>query len=176
MILSPFSSSLLSGRPYLTSRLTSDITATMSGRMHTHYMGLSGPGLRFAISLTAGLCFVAFGYGQGDIGGLIIMKSFREQFPRIDGYGDLTAYWPQVMVGVVIATWNLGCFVGAMLTVVFGDRLGRRGSALLGLSLEVIGKIIQTSSFSLGQYIAGRVIAGIGNGYVGFEHHGQGEY
>lgn len=30
----------------------------------------------------------------------------------------------------------------------------------------IIGKVIQASSFSLGQYIAGRVVAGFGNGYA----------
>lgn len=135
-------------------------------QLHTHYMGLSGPGLRFAIGLTAGLCFVAFGYGQGDIGGLLVMESFRERFPSFDATGNAGVYSFALMAGVVIASWNIGCFVGAMLTIVFGDRLGRRGSALLGLSLEVVGKIIQVSTFSTGQYIAGRVIAGVGNGYV----------
>lgn len=138
----------------------------MSGRMHTHYMGLSGPGLRFAIGLTAGLCFVAFGYGQGDIGGLMIMESFRTKFPSFDAMGNPGVYSYALMSGVVVASWNIGCFVGAMMTVVFGDRLGRRGSAILGLVMEVIGKIIQTSSFGVGQYIAGRVIAGVGNGYA----------
>lgn len=32
---------------------------------HAHYMGLSGAALRTAIGLTAGLSFLAFGYGQG---------------------------------------------------------------------------------------------------------------
>ena len=32
---------------------------------HAHYMGLSGSALRTAIGLTAGLSFLAFGYGQG---------------------------------------------------------------------------------------------------------------
>lgn len=143
----------------------SDSTATM-GRMHAHFMGLSGPGLRFAIGLTAGLCFIAFGYGQGDVGGLLIMGSFRDEFPGMDATGNPGVYRYALMAGTVIGSWNLGCFVGAMLTIVFGDRLGRRGSALLGLGLEVVGKLIQTSTFSMGQYIAGRVIAGIGNGFV----------
>lgn len=133
-------------------------------KLHTHYMGLSGPGLRFAIGLTAGLCFVAFGYGQGDIGGLMVMESFRKKFPSFDASGHPGVYSYALMSGVVVACWNIGCFVGAMLTVVFGDKLGRRGSALLGLALEIVGKIIQVSSFSLGQYIAGRVVAGVGNG------------
>jgi len=136
----------------------------MPGRLHTHYMGLSGPGLRFAIGLCAGLSFVAFGYGQGDIGGLMIMETFREKFPSFDAMGNPGVYSYALMSGVVVASWNIGCFVGALLTVVIGDMLGRKGSALLGLSIEVAGKIIQCTSYGLGQYIAGRVIAGLGNG------------
>lgn len=138
----------------------------MSGRMHTHYAGLSGPGLRFSIGLVSGLCFVAFGYGQGDIGGLMVMRTFREMFPSFDASGHPGVYSYALMSGVVVAAWNIGCFVGAMGAIVFGDKLGRRGSAILGLVVEAVGKIIQVTTFSLGQYIAGRVIAGVGNGYV----------
>ena len=100
----------------------------------------------------------------------MIMRSFREQFTS---FASPTVYSDALLSGVIIASWNIGCFVGAMLTVVVGDRLGRRGSALLGLALEVVGKIIQTCTFSLGQYIAGRVIAGVGNGYVDFPRYSQ---
>lgn len=51
---------------------------------YKHYMGLSGSALRTAIGLVSGLCFVAFGYGQGDIGGLMVMPSFRHEFPQMD--------------------------------------------------------------------------------------------
>lgn len=42
--------------------------------------------------------------------------------------------------------------------------LGRKGSIITGLVIMTLGKIIQTASFDLGQYIAGRVVAGLGNG------------
>ena len=45
--------------------------------------------------------------------------------------------------------------------------LGRKGSIVSGLVLEIIGRIIQTSAYSPGQYVAGRFVAGIGNGYAG---------
>jgi len=53
-----------------------------------------------------------------------------------------------------------------MVTVFTADMLGRRGSIIFGLCVMIIGKVIQASSFSLGQYIAGRVVAGFGNGYA----------
>lgn len=94
----------------------------------------------------------------------MVQETFRENFPRFDVLGNPGVYSNAIMSGVVVASWNIGCFVGALLTVVVGDMLGRKQSALLGLCIEAAGKIIQCSSFSMGQYIAGRVIAGVGNG------------
>jgi MFS family permease len=134
--------------------------------MHTHYMGLSGPSLQFAIALTAGLSFVAFGYGQGDVGGLLVEKSFMDYFPVFDPTTkpvNLTKY--ALDTGAIIATWNIGCFIGALFVIFLSNWLGRKGTVLTGLVLETIGKIIQCSSFGVGQYIAGRFIAGFGNGY-----------
>ena len=134
--------------------------------MHTHYMGLAGPALRTAIGIVAGLCFIAFGYGQGDIGGLMIEDTFNQFFPQFAVALHVGSYHTALLSGVVVSTWNIGCFVGAFLTIFLGDRLGRKGTIILGLTLETIGKLVQVSSFSLGQYIAGRVIAGVGNGSV----------
>ena len=156
-------------------------TVSSVPRGHTHYMGLSGTALRTAIGLTAGLCFVAFGYGQGkcargydlfygqwtgtdrgirhligDLGGLMTLKAFQHEFHRMFTSG--------AVVGAVIATWNLGCFVGAMITVFVGDLLGRKRTITLGLVIMTIGKLVQVTSFSLGQYVAGRFLAGFGNG------------
>jgi MFS family permease len=60
----------------------------------------------------------------------------------------------------------LGCLVGAGLLIFLSNILGRRGSIVYGLVLEIIGRVVQTSSFSPGQYIAGRFIAGLGNGFI----------
>lgn len=92
-----------------------------------------------------------------------MITSFREQFPAINAFGNPT-YDMAVRAGVVLATWNMGCLVGAFLTFFLCNLLGRKGCIMLGLAVELIGKIVQVSSFSLGQLIVGRVIAGIGNG------------
>ena len=132
--------------------------------MHTHYMGLAGPALRTAIGLVAGLCFVAFGYGQGDIGGLLILDSFGEFFPNFSVALHPHSYSVFALAGAIVALWNLGCFVGAFLTIFLGDRLGRKRTIIVGLVIELIGKLLQITTFSEGQYIAGRIIAGVGNG------------
>ncbi len=72
--------------------------------IHAHYMGLAGPALRTAIGIVAGLCFVAFGYGQGDIGGLVITYSFSEYIPQIAGAFAPQSYHVALLSGVVIST------------------------------------------------------------------------
>ncbi|THV78484.1 sugar porter family MFS transporter, partial [Aureobasidium pullulans] len=129
------------------------------------YLGLRGSRLRTAIALAAGLCFVAFGYGQSDFGGLLTVSSFRERFPEIDTSGSPTSSHVAVIQGVTNATWNIGCFASAIIAVFLGDYLGRRQMIMLGLVLMAIGKVVQASSFSYGQLVAGRFIAGFGNGF-----------
>ena len=94
----------------------------------------------------------------------MIEKSFNDYFPQFAVALAPTSYHVALMSGVVVSTWNIGCFLGAFMTIFVGDRLGRKRTIILGLTLETIGKLIQVSSFSLGQYIAGRVVAGVGNG------------
>lgn len=62
------------------------------------------------------------------------------------------------------SVYNLGCFGGALSTLYTGDKLGRPRTLLLGSSIIALGAIIQASSFSMGQMIAGRVVAGLGTG------------
>jgi MFS family permease len=94
----------------------------------------------------------------------MLLDSWRTQFPEIDamGHQNLAVF---TRTGTTIGCWNLGCMAGAVLTFFLCNVLGRKGCIITGLSIEIVGKLIQCSSFSLGQYIAGRVIAGVGNGY-----------
>lgn len=71
-------------------------------------MGLRGTSLRTAIALTAGLCFVAFGYGQSDFGGLLTVSTFRAQFPELDTIGYPSSGHVAVIQGITNATWNIG--------------------------------------------------------------------
>jgi len=92
------------------------------------------------------------------------LDDFRETFPRIDAMSHPDIH-TVTLTGTVIASWNLGCLAGAVLTFFLCHILGRKWCIIVGLSIEIIGKIIQCTAFTLGQYIAGRVVAGVGNGY-----------
>ncbi|KAK5109648.1 hypothetical protein LTR62_006885 [Meristemomyces frigidus] len=128
------------------------------------YAGLRGAKLQFAIGLVAGTAFFLFGYDQGDLAGLLAVPEFRRQFPQIDTIGHPQSQHVAVIQGVTVAAWNIGCFVSAMLAVFWGDLIGRKNTIYLGTTFLLIGEIVQATSFSYGQFIAGRVIAGFGNG------------
>lgn len=66
--------------------------------------------------------------------------------------------------GIAISSYNLGCFVGALLAMRFGQVYGRRWAIFVGCVLVSIGAILQFSAFGLAQFIVGRVICGMGTG------------
>ncbi|KAK4544568.1 hypothetical protein LTR36_004140 [Oleoguttula mirabilis] len=129
------------------------------------YGGLRGSRLTVAIGVVAGACFFLFGYDQGDLAGLLAVPTFRNQFPQVDTIGNPGSLHVATIQGITVAAWNIGCFLSAMLTIFWGDLIGRKKTIFVGLTFLIIGEIIQASSYSFGQFIAGRVIAGFGNGF-----------
>ncbi|KAK5121663.1 hypothetical protein LTR85_004835 [Meristemomyces frigidus] len=129
------------------------------------YGGLRGSKLAVAIGVVAGACFFLFGYDQGDLAGLLAVPTFRNQFPQVDTIGNPGSLHVATIQGITVAAWNIGCFLSAMLTIFWGDLIGRKKTIFVGLTFLIIGEIIQASSYSFGQFIAGRVIAGFGNGF-----------
>ena len=61
---------------------------------------------------------------------------------------------------VAVAAYTLGCFFGAITTIFIGDILGRRRAIFVGSSIMVVGTIIMASSFSIGQFVVGRLVTG----------------
>ena len=105
------------------------------------------------------------------MGGLLTLGSFVKVFPELDttvaGEMGLSASQKNhrsTIQGISIAAYNLGCFVGAVICIWIGNLLGRRKTIFLGSAIMVVGATLQCSSFSLPQFIIGRVITGIGNG------------
>lgn len=60
--------------------------------------------------------------------------------------------------------YNIGCFIGAMSTLLTGDKLGRPRQIILGSTAIAVGAIIQTASYSVAQMMVGRIVAGLGTG------------
>lgn len=139
--------------------------------MFTKFLGLRGTKLQIAVGVIAGLDFLLFGYDQGVTGGLLNLPSFYQQFPRIDAASDAYKALPKsaqnhrtTIQGITVATYNLGCFCGAIATIWLGNYLGRRKAIVLGSSIMIIGAILQCSSYKLAQFVVGRWVTGFGNG------------
>lgn len=60
------------------------------------------------------------------------------------------------MQSTITALYDIGCFFGAILAIVIGDRLGRKKSVLTGTTIMSIGAILQITAYSVPQMIVGR--------------------
>lgn len=131
-------------------------------------MGLRGRPLRLAVTIIAVTGFSLFGYDQGLMSGLITAPQFNDDFPATlkKGADDQHA---TVVQGAVTSCYELGCFFGALFVLIRGDHYGRRPLIVFGSVVIIIGTIISVAavkdSWGLGQFVIGRVITGIGNGF-----------
>lgn len=132
--------------------------------MWTTTSGLRGKSLHLAITLTSVIGFSLFGYDQGLMSGLISGDQFTKEFKVLAGDSQHVS----VLQGAVVSCYELGCFFGAIFTLVYGQRIGRTPILVAGGSIMVLGTVISTASFGthwgLGQFVIGRVISGLGNG------------
>jgi sugar porter (SP) family MFS transporter len=55
---------------------------------------------------------------------------------------------------------------GALGCTFLGDRLGRRKTIFFASAVQGVGAILQASSFAFGQFIAGRIVLGLGTGGI----------
>ncbi|KAK5031231.1 hypothetical protein LTS07_004966 [Exophiala sideris] len=100
---------------------------------------------------------------QGVMGGVITGPAFTKQFPSIN---TTTAKGNTQLQGFTVASYNIGCWAGSLLTMFIGDRFGRKRTIIIGASVLAVGTVIQCSSYSLAQLIVGRIITGTGNGII----------
>jgi MFS family permease len=90
------------------------------------------------------------------LGSVVTAPSFEKEFKNPDAS----------MIGTITAMFELGCIVGAWSVCLWGEPFGRKKTIHAGTMIVCIGAAIQTSSYSVGQLIAGRIVAGIGMGFI----------
>lgn len=102
------------------------------------------------------------------MGGILTLKVFLDAFPMINpeaaGLTTAESSTRATYQGIAVASYNLGCFIGAVITIFIGNPLGRKRVIMLGTSVMIVGAILQASSTTLEQFIVGRIITGLGNG------------
>ncbi|KAJ5172469.1 hypothetical protein N7492_005062 [Penicillium capsulatum] len=138
------------------------------------YFGWRGRALNLAISSLGSLDFLLFGYDQGVTGGLLDLPAFIKYFPSIDTIDpaiQVDEPWAKAIKsqhstnqGITVASYNLGCFIGSILTIFIGNPLGRRRTIFCGCVTMATGALLQCTAFRLPHFIVGRIVTGIGNG------------
>ncbi|KAK7712675.1 hypothetical protein SLS63_012322 [Diaporthe eres] len=123
---------------------------------------LTGRPLHWAITAAAGSGFLLFGYDQGVMSGLLTGTAFTAQFPEIDTNEGSNG--SASLQGTVVAIYEIGCFFGSILALVFGEKLGRRMTILIGCLILCVGGALQASAYTIPHMIVGRIVAGLGNG------------
>ncbi|KAF5858198.1 hypothetical protein ETB97_004700 [Aspergillus alliaceus] len=144
---------------------------------------LKGRSLNWSIGFIASCGFLMFGYDQGVLSALLTLDSFQETLslmtPR-EKSNDLcwlnnptnTIPHPTHCRGDAntqaagVAIYQIGCWLGSLVILAYGERWGRKSSTFWGSLIMIIGTIMQAACFEYGLFVAGRVVGGIGNGMV----------
>lgn len=79
-------------------------------------------------------------------------------------FQDQFGHPSDVITGITVSSYCLGAFFGCVLNFAVGEIFGRRKMIWLAMGLIIVGASLQTSAYSLGHLIAGRVITGLGTG------------
>lgn len=95
------------------------------------------------------------------------MPNFLATFPQIDPGAATSAADSSersTTQGITTAAYNLGCFLGAVITIFVGDLLGRKRVIMLGTAIMVVGAALQASAATIPHLVLGRIVTGLGNG------------
>ncbi|KAF8484366.1 MFS monosaccharide transporter [Gautieria morchelliformis] len=104
-------------------------------------------------SLFASLGGLTFGYDQGVIANVLVMKDFVARWP--------IGPWEK---GLMTAVLELGALIGALTAGIMADRLSRRGSICFACVIFCIGSAFQCFASSISTLTIGRAIGGFGIG------------
>ncbi len=95
-------------------------------------------------------------YDLGFMGGLTTSPEFLTTF------GNPNAS----LIGFLVSSYEVGATFGAAFTFILGDRFGRKPYVIGGALVVIVGAVIQTASYGVAQFLVGRLIAGVGLGFM----------
>lgn len=120
---------------------------------------------------------IFFGYDSGYIGGVLAMPFFTTQQTGIpkppEGLpADIEKTLKDAFVvpdwkkSLIVSILSAGTFFGAIAAGDVADFIGRRTTIIIGCAIFLLGVVLQTASAGLGLLVAGRLVAGVGVGFV----------
>ncbi|KAI4724863.1 putative sugar transporter STL1 [Aureobasidium sp. EXF-10728] len=119
--------------------------------------GIQGKTLYRIMSAACGSAFMLYGWDAGVLGGIQETPQFRAAIGNPQG---------AFIIPVIASIYNLAAGVMSLCVSFYGMRIGRKGTILLGCLLICIGALLQASTYSVGQIIAGRIVTGAGIGNI----------
>jgi len=105
-------------------------------------------------SIAVSLGGILNGYDTGSIGGVTVMPQFTASI------GPLSS----AMLGITVSIIMLAGALPAPFAGFFADRFGRLRVIMAGAILRATGVLVQGSATNLTQFLAGRILAGLGEG------------
>ncbi|KAI0686499.1 general substrate transporter [Cytidiella melzeri] len=117
----------------------------LAGLFHNYYA--------LACALFASIGGLLFGYDQGVIANVLVMKDFTERWP--------IGAWEK---GLMTAMLELGCLLGTVVTGTFADHFTRRQAIISASIVFTIGSTLQFAAQTFPQIVVGRAIGGLGVG------------
>ncbi|KAG5935609.1 hypothetical protein E4U59_005516 [Claviceps monticola] len=126
--------------------------------------GKSWPGILVGFFVAFG--GVLYGYDTGTISGILAMPYWQDTFStgyrNPEGHLDVNTSQESIIVSILSA----GTFLGALLSPLMGDRIGRRLALMISCWVFNFGVILQTISTAIPMFLAGRFFAGLGVGLI----------
>jgi MFS family permease len=101
-----------------------------------------------------------FGYDQGVISVVLTMDQFLNCFPQVSAEASGAGFWK----GLMTALLELGALIGALFAGWMADKLSRKYSIVVAVSVFTIGSILQTTAMEYAMLTVGRLIGGLGIG------------
>ncbi len=119
----------------------------MFNRSISNHFGVTGEWLYVWLMVVNSTSILLFGYDQGVFGNILTLLNFEQSFGLQDN---------EILKGVVVGSYDLGCLVGALATGPIGGWSGRKRSVLLGTTVMMIGAFLQFLASDFGVMTAGR--------------------
>jgi len=136
---------------------------------------IEAPVTRKAYMMCAFAAFggIFFGFDSGYISGVLGMRYFKHEFtgmpypmPNASALEQSRFVIPAWRQSLIVSILSAGTFFGAIIAGDLADLYGRRITIIAGCLIFSIGVVLQVASTGYNLLIAGRLIAGIGVGFV----------
>ncbi|KAK4975703.1 hypothetical protein LTR28_008761 [Elasticomyces elasticus] len=122
---------------------------------------LEGNALLYTVTTLTCLGFFLIGFDNGLMGGLVNGPAFDNTFGI-----DTNSSSGTNLVAIIVAIYEIGCFIGAICTSFVGEKLGRRKSVLIGVIIMMVGALLQATAYATAHMIVARIVSGIGMGFI----------